>query len=582
MCAHKVAEPLSAGSRIEAWLTWVGGGEHRELNERHERSAHAVAGAVVLLNAALAWLVTTLAVLEAVHLPVLAVALFTLVFALLVGAMTRAVATGPTRRVAGRGAVAVAVGVVLGGVVGEFGALVLFAGSIDRQLEQQAARDVVSAPAVVQASSTLQRVRDARVALDHNVDSARAHRDEALVVARCEYHPTPACPQTRITGVPGSGPETRTANQLLADSQRELDDAVVARDREGPGLQAQINDDERALADARQVATTSADHGLGARWVAMQELTSASAGALILHVLTIGFFIVLSLLPLILRLWRGDTTHDRHAQARADRERAELEAETAIAVKRAEVRAAAETMWAEQQLTQARLAVEAQTEIDREQLRQRVSAALEDRTHVAEPAPEDIYLPIAAEAEAASLAATESVDAVETVDVPETENLPAAVEPHNAPAPQVIPTLPDVTRAAARWIRPLVPGFVARAIDTSTHPLRTARQVIEEVEEITFSLKRTRKLTVDTEESVGTRRARGSAPITSEDARDDGDFGVHHAASQPLSPHRVSAKPVDDVYLASGRRESKRELTERDAPAQLRGNDGPRQLPPAE
>ena len=582
MCAHKVAEPLSAGSRIEAWLTWVGGGEHRELNERHERSAHAVAGAVVLLNAALAWLVTTLAVLEAVHLPVLAVALFTLVFALLVGAMTRAVATGPTRRVAGRGAVAVAVGVVLGGVVGEFGALVLFAGSIDRQLEQQAARDVVSAPAVVQASSTLQRVRDARVALDHNVDSARAHRDEALVVARCEYHPTPACPQTRITGVPGSGPETRTANQLLADSQRELDDAVVARDREGPRLQAQINDDERALADARQVATTSADHGLGARWVAMQELTSASAGALILHVLTIGFFIVLSLLPLILRLWRGDTTHDRHAQARADRERAELEAETAIAVKRAEVRAAAETMWAEQQLTQARLAVEAQTEIDREQLRQRVSAALEDRTHVAEPAPEDIYLPIAAEAEAASLAATESVDAVETVDVPETENLPAAVEPHNAPAPQVIPTLPDVTRAAARWIRPLVPGFVARAIDTSTHPLRTARQVIEEVEEITFSLKRTRKLTVDTEESVGTRRARGSAPITSEDARDDGDFGVHHAASQPLSPHRVSAKPVDDIYLASGRRESKRELTERDAPAQLRGNDGPRQLPPAE
>lgn len=582
MCAHKVAERLSAGSRIEAWLTWVGGGERRELNERHERSAHVVAGVVVLLNAVLAWLVTTLAVLDAVHLTVLAVAPFTLVFALLVGAMTRAVATGPMRRVAGRGAVAVAVGVVLGGVVGEFGALVLFAGSIDRQLEQQAARDVVSAPAVVQASSTLQRVRDARVALDHNVDSARAHRDEALVVARCEYHPTPACPQTRITGVPGSGPETRTANELLADSQRELDDAVVARDREGPGLQAQINDDERALADARQVATTSADHGLGARWVAMQELTSASAGALILHVLTIGFFIVLSLLPLILRLWRGDTTHDRHAQARADRERAELEAETAIAVKRAEVRAAAETMWAEQQLTQARLAVEAQTEIDREQLRQRVSAALEDRTHVAEPASEDIYLPIAAEAEAASLAATESVDAVETVDVPETENLPAAVEPHNAPAPQVIPTLPDVTRAAARWIRPLVPGFVARAIDTSTHPLRTARQVIEEVEEISFSLKRTRKLTVDTEESVGTRRARRSAPITSEDARDDADFGVHHAASQPLSPHRVSAKPVDDIYLASGRRESKRELTERDAPAQLRGNDGPRQLPPAE
>ena len=74
MCAHKVAEPLSAGSPIEAWLTWAGGGERRELNERHERSAHAVAGVIVLLNAALAWLVTSLAVTEATRLPVLAVA----------------------------------------------------------------------------------------------------------------------------------------------------------------------------------------------------------------------------------------------------------------------------------------------------------------------------------------------------------------------------------------------------------------------------------------------------------------------------------------------------------------------------
>ena len=124
-----------------------------------------------------------------------------------------------------------------------------------------------------------------------------------------------------------------------------------------------------------------------------------------LRLLTIAFFILLSLLPLILRLWRGETTHDRHANARAERERAELDAETAIAVKRAEVRAAAETLWAEQQLAQARLAVEAQTEIDRAQLRRRVTAELEGTAHVAEPVAEDIYLPIAAEAEAASLAA---------------------------------------------------------------------------------------------------------------------------------------------------------------------------------
>ncbi len=355
-------------------LTWVGGGERRELNEGHERSAHAIAGVVVILNAALAWLVTTLAVLEASRWPVLAIMPFTLVFGLLVGAITRGIASGPMRGlrgIVGRGLVAVAVGVI----VGEFAAVAVFSGSIDRHLELQAARDADSAPAVVQASTNLTQLRNTRVALDRAVDTARVHRDEALVVARCEYHPTPACPQTRITGVPGSGPETRTANELLADSQRELDTAIATRD--AAELDAKITDGERALSEARKSAT--AEHGLAARWLAMQNLTLAGTGALMLRLVTIAFFILLSLLPLILRLWRGETAHDRHAKARAERERAELEAETAIAVKRAEVRAAAETMWAEQQLVQARLAVEAQTEIDRAQLQQRVSAAVDGR-----------------------------------------------------------------------------------------------------------------------------------------------------------------------------------------------------------
>ncbi len=79
----------------------------------------------------------------------------------------------------------------------------------------------------------------------------------------------------------------------------------------------------------------------------MQQLSSISTSILLLQLLTVGFFVFLALLPTILRLWRGETTHDRHAQARAERERAELTADTAIAVKRAEVRAASETLWAE-------------------------------------------------------------------------------------------------------------------------------------------------------------------------------------------------------------------------------------------
>ncbi|WP_038853006.1 DUF4407 domain-containing protein, partial [Mycobacterium avium] len=74
--------------------------------------------------------------------------------------------------------------------------------------------------------------------LDGAVAQARDRQDRALVVARCEYHPTPGCPQTRITGVPGPGPETRTANELLADAQRELDEALAARDSRAPELDA--------------------------------------------------------------------------------------------------------------------------------------------------------------------------------------------------------------------------------------------------------------------------------------------------------------------------------------------------------
>jgi len=576
MCAYHVTAPQASGSLPEAWLTWVGGGERRELHERRERSAHAVAGVVVLGTAALTWLATTLAVMQATRLSVLAVAPLTLVFALLVGAISRTTASGPIRGAAKRGTVAVSL--VLCAVAGEFASLAILSGPIDHYLQQQVTRNAASAPAVVQASSSLQHVRDARATLDHTVDVARTQRDGALVVARCEYHPTSGCPQTRITGVPGSGPETRTANQILVDSQRELDEAVAARDRRAPDLDAHIVEDERVLSESRQGAFADTDHGLGARWIAMQQLTSISTSILMLQLLTVGCFAFLALLPTILRLWRGETTHDRHAQARAERERAELMADTAIAVKRAEMRAATEIMWAEERLARARLAVEAQTEIDRAQLRHRVSAAIEGTTPDPAPAVEDIYLPIAAEAEAASLEATQSIAAASTPPVAEAGNLPAIVERRNTPATPTVPTIPVVTRAAARWIRPLVPGFVARAIDTSTHPLRTARQVIEEVEEITFSLKRTHKLTVHSEESSGFAPSAESTTIAS-DGDHDGDFGA--PATQPLSARRPSPER-NITFLMSNHGESRRELTDRDGPAELRATDGPRTLPPAE
>jgi hypothetical protein len=614
MCAHELTEPHSVASRIEGLLTWLGGGHWRELDERHERSAHAVAGAVVLVGAALAWLVASLVVSESARLPMPAIAALTLVFGLLVGAVTRGTASGPRRSwpgTAGRAAVAVAVGVV----VGELAALVMFSSSIEHRLDQRALSTADSAPAVAKASALLRQSRDARLALDNAVEQARENQDKALVVARCEYNPTPACPETRITGVPGAGPETRTANELLADAQHELDNALAARDRQEPELDAKVARDEQALAAARQSVVADAARGLDARWVAMNELTFASTGALVLRLATIALFALLYLLPLILRLWPGETTHDRHATARADRERAELEADTAIAIKRAEVRREAEIMWAEHQLTQARLAIEAQIEIDREQQRRRVVEALEGPVHASsertfEPVEEDMYLPIAAEAEAASAAAAELAAGPEHARAgaqhATPDNVPAQIEPSHEiePHPErgtpLIPSIPDATahlgKAAARWIRPLVPPFVARVIDNTTAPLHTARQVFEDVEEIAFSFKRTRKITVDTESSETREQppaasapaeapARSSRIPSSRGERDRTYQGTddHLGCDEQYSSLKgVPPKDLAGLSLRPDMRPSHRELIGRDGPHELPSPEGPRQLPSAE
>ena len=204
---------------------------------------------------------------------------------------------------------------------------------------------------------------------------------------------------------------------------------------------------------------------------------------MLLRLATIAFFALLVLLPLILKLWRGQTSHDRGAAARAEIERAELEADTAIAMKRAEVRAAVETLWADQQLASAQLAVEAQTEIDREQQRRRVMEALE-------------------RAGAGAIGAGHRANARVAcggVGQPACAGRGRAVEPRPRGA-SLIPTIPDVTKVAARWLRPFVPPIIASAIDTTTKPLRSARQVFEETEEIHFSLRRTHKVSVQSEE----------------------------------------------------------------------------------
>ncbi|MGB0877194.1 MAG: DUF4407 domain-containing protein [Mycobacterium sp.] len=458
---------------------------------------------MTVLYGALAALVAGLALAAATSWSVPTILSSALAFGVLVAVSVRLTARGPIRgwrAVSGRAAIAVAVGVL----VGEIAALAVFAGAIDRSLDDAAARSADAVPAVAQAADDLSQSRTARTDLDVAVEQSRARLDEALVVARCEYNPTSACPQTRITGTPGLGPETRTANELLADARQDLDDSLGARERRAPELDAAIAVDELELANARTAATTNADRGLGARWVAMNDHTLASPDPFVLRLFTIAFSVLLSLLPLILTLWRGETAQDRRASARAEREDAELKADTAIAVKRSEVRQTAEILWAEQQLASARLAVEAQHEIDRAHHRRRVTQALTggippalqpgealQQEEIAGPVGGQLSEPKALDARAAALPSGEE------------KPLPARVESEVAKRgqPPVIPSLPDLGRSAARWIRPLVPPIVAKAIDTTTHPVRTARQVFEEVEEIHFSLRRTHSVSVHSTDS---------------------------------------------------------------------------------
>ncbi|WP_433712769.1 DUF4407 domain-containing protein [Nocardia sp. CA-084685] len=498
---------------ITGLFTWLGGGLGREqgteLYYPHERADYAVSGAVVLLFTAVAGVVGAVALATAGAMPLFAVVFVAVIVALLAGAVARALATarpagGPDRRgLVGR----IAVAVVAGVLVAELASTVLFGGTIDRLLDEKSQRAAESAPAVVTARTELERAKADRAALDQSITKAQADIDHALVIARCEYNPSPECPQTRITGVPGRGPESQTANAMLDDARKQL---AAAQDRVG-GLDQRIIEDQKALDTAGSAAFAAADRGLGARWLAMNDYTAGSAAAFLLRVLTIGAFVLLALLPLILRWWRGETSLDRRLAFHTVQDRAERSADAAIAMKRAEVRTEAENLRAEQQLTAARLAVEADTAIDREHQRTRIIAAIGGlEIGITDPGRPELPVGTAGDREDSSVSheVTPHLPATVTGGALAPTGSASAVVPHIASTTPkggglelpLIGTVP-FSDTAARFIRPLVPAFVANAIDTATHPLRTARQAFEEVEEITFTLRRTRKVTVDSQDS---------------------------------------------------------------------------------
>jgi hypothetical protein len=439
---------------------------------RHSKDDHADPGravaALTWLGGAAAWMVAAGAATSAAGWP-LAVALsVALVFAVVVLAAIRSTVS------TSRGTlVRIAVAVVLGLLVGELSAMLVFGSAVTERLQQQAAAHAATVPAVASATADLDAERATRKGLDDAVDSARRRRDGAQVVARCEYQPAPSCPQHDITGVAGDGQITRNSQDVLDQNQHELDAALGTREQQAPALDNRIAEAEHATAQARQASITGADRGFGTRWVAMNAYTLSTPSALVLRVLLTACCILLYLLPLLLHTRADRTLRERHNQSRL---RAELEAETAITVKRAQARAAAEVLQAEHQLANIRMALEAETAINREHHRQRVADAL-----AAEPA----ELP-ARVTQIAAASAPEPIEAAAVVK------------------PAATPLLPDLAGAAVRFLRPLVPPVITQVVENSTQQLRSAQKVFEEFEEFTFSFRRTTRVTVqDSEQHLG-------------------------------------------------------------------------------
>ncbi len=600
----RTPEPDAAS--IGSTLSWLGGGQTSTSTEARDRASYQVAGVVVVLNGLLAWLVATVAIAVSTSWPILAILPFTLVVGLLAAALARAIAGGnrPTLSgLLGRAAVALFMAVVLG----ELASIGIFNGSINGALEDKAVAQAATAPAVVAATGDLDRAHADRARLDTAVSGAQSHLDEALVVARCEFNPSPACPPQKITGVPGSGPETRTANELLDGAKRELDVALTNRDRQAPGIDAEIDQAEAALSKARAEAPAQVDTGLGAHWTAMHDYTVANFGALMLRLITIAFFALLSLLPLLLKLWRGETAQDREVAARALQDRAELEAETAIAVKRAEVRAEAEKLWAEQKLTSARFAVEAQTAIERESQRRRVAAAFEGEYAGAQPnseLPPSLVRPMAELPAAPAIQDADIEDA--TLEDPPiytaTKNLPVAASKSTVPAhkevqpparsiglPRLNP-IPDLTRAVTGFGKSLVPPVITRTINNS-NPVKTARTVMEEFEEIKFSFTRKRTVTVD--EPVHTETSSSAQQLPDDRG---GERALPRVTTTRVvgsntpqydaldaSAWETDALPAgydEDLAPSLSGREGDRELAERKGPRELRNPHSPWELPP--
>lgn len=474
-------------------MAWLGGGSWRDLADPAERAVYQATGAMVLLAALVGWAVAALGAATIGGLGALAAAGATWPVGLLIGALGRVLATAPVapgRRAALLGPVAVAV--LAGVLLGELAACAIFTGPVASQLDTRVDR-AAAAVAGGERATQLAGLRAERAGLDDRVDQAVARRDAALLVARCEFRPAPGCPPQLITGDPGRGPEAEQARAALTGADADLAVARADRDRRVPELDqvvatvsAQLDADR-----ARAEALARADTGPIAHWRAMNAYTADHPAAVVPRLLAVIGMVLLVLLPLLLRVWRGPTEQDRLLDAQRLRRRAELEADTAIALRRAEVRAARELRRQDELLA---------ADTDQPVLggrAERLAGSVGERAPIGNraaavgldaPDEERLALPVGTPAPAGT---------APTGTVPTgTDLVPAGRRGllDLLPGP-----LPVIGRAVTGMAGAIVPTPVARLAGSAARPVRVVRTLLEEVEELQFSLRHKRTVRVSEE-----------------------------------------------------------------------------------
>lgn len=474
---------------------WLGGGSRRDVDEHTERAAYQTAGLFVVLNAVVAGsVVWFVAGQSGVHGP--GGVAFGLASGALIGALGRMLAIAPVQLGVTRGRLVVGelaralVAALIGVALGEMAALAVFAGSLDRELLVQ--RDVAGvAVSQGEPAGGLTGLLADRAALDAEVTAAAGRRDQALVVARCEYRPGPGCPAIRITGDPGRGPATAQADAALATAQHDLDAVGARRDQLAPALdRAIVVARARLTGDAvRARELAGADTGLDARWAAMNGQVGRTPGAWVLRAGLDVLFAMLMLLPLLLRWWRGQTEQDRRVLARGLRNRAERDADTAVALHRARQRVTVELDGAP--LPRELIAPGSSFAEEIGQLGGPVRAA--EARSAEHPDTADVRPVVGVEHDRLPV----PVRAGQVERRPERTLAPAAA---HSPLDLLPGPLPGAVRTLTGLVRPLVPGPVARLAATAPRSVRLARGLWEEVEELQFTLRQRRTVRIVDEE----------------------------------------------------------------------------------